>query len=366
MTPPWEFGSEFHWPDRSKWPHESPASPILPDDAQLYGSGRDALRALLEWGKLERGWRRVWFPSYFCADVIPAIAACMEEIASYEDSPLDPDPLVPPGVNTGSDAVIVLNPFGLRGPHSFDAVADVIEDHSHDPWGPWVRESRASWCFASLRKTLPIPDGGALWSPAGHDVPVAGPATDERKAASHMKLSAMALKTAYLSGGGVDKERFRSLQIEGERRIAAGPISGATELATEMLRSLPYESWRAARKTNWEFLASALRGEEGLRILEPHDEGACPFSVVLDLGARDVRDRVRGLLIDESIYTAVLWPLDEGPQNDLTRAAAELSHRLLSVPCDFRYARDDMSRVARSIEIALRRARQEGGHEKSA
>jgi hypothetical protein len=211
-----------------------------------------------------------------------------------------------------------------------------------------------------LRKTLPIPDGGAVWSPAEHDVPVAGPATDERKAASHMKLSAMALKTAYLSGGGVDKERYRTLQVDGERRIAAGPISGATELVTELLPSLPWEPWRLARRLNWEFLVSALGAQEGLRILEPHDRDACPFSLVLDLGAKGIRDRVRSLLIEESIYTAVLWPLDEGPQNDLTRTAAELSNRLLSVPCDFRYTQPDLLKVAKSIVAALQQAGQGG------
>jgi hypothetical protein len=361
MTLSWEYGSEFHWPDLSRWPRPVTAPPILPRDAQLFGSGRDALRAVLEWGKRERGWRRAWIPSYFCNDVTPVIESSMEKIAFYHDSPLDASPPAPSEANAGRDVVIVLNYFGLRGRNAGESIAaasaDVIEDHSHDPWGPWVRASGADWCFASLRKTLPIPDGGALWSPAGLDVPAAGPATDVRKAASHQKLSAMALKTTYLSGGGIDKERFRTLQIEGEKSIAAGPISGATELVRELLRSLPWESWRAARRSNWEFLADSLRPEEGLRILEPYDAESCPFSLVLDLGDGEIRDRLRDLLIDESIYTAILWPLDAGPQNDLTRAAARLSRRLLSVPCDFRYSRDDLLRVARSIVTAFRSAK---------
>ena len=358
MTFPWEFGGEFHWPEQTGWPKASMVGPIFPDNTQLFGSGRDALRALLEWGKRERGWRQAWIPSYFCSDVTPVIESCMERTEVYEDSPLYPAPLLPPEPTSEQDVVILVNFFGLRGPRAFEAFASSaatsIVDQSHDPWSSQALASRAGFCFASLRKTLPIPDGGALWSPMGNELPHTVPATDERRIASHLKLSAMVLKAAYLAGGRIDKDQFRTLQIEGEQGIASGEVSGATELVRELLKIMPYDSWREARRSNWEFLASALRAEEGIRVLEPYDEEAYPFSLVVDLGTKKIRNYVRSRLIEESIYTAVLWPLDESRRDERTRAAIDLSHRLLSVPCDFRYSEEDLSRVARCITAAIR------------
>jgi hypothetical protein len=40
----------------------------------------------------------------------------------------------------------------------------LVEDHSHDPFSPWAVGSSADYAFCSLRKTLPVPDGGLLWS----------------------------------------------------------------------------------------------------------------------------------------------------------------------------------------------------------
>jgi hypothetical protein len=76
-----------------------------------------------------------------------------------------------------------MNYFGLRTPPDLELPegVEVLEDHSHDPVSAWAEQSSADFCLASLRKTLPINDGGALWSPVGHRLP---PAPPDRAAAS--------------------------------------------------------------------------------------------------------------------------------------------------------------------------------------
>src|SRR5690606_7795309 len=133
-------------------------------DAQgrLYGSGRDALRALLRHGKTQLGWQRLLIPSYFCQDVA---ASFTRELPTevYVDRPgLRPDERAI--ATREGDAVLNVNLFGFRTAQwafKLPGVA-VIEDHTHDPWSAWAATSQADFAVASLRKTLPLPDGGVL------------------------------------------------------------------------------------------------------------------------------------------------------------------------------------------------------------
>jgi hypothetical protein len=117
----WEHGSEFHWP-ALKGPDDSTRRPWHPSGL-LLGSGRDAFRVLLDHGRVERGWRRLRIPSYFCQEVAAALLEAGLPIDVYEDRPTAPaDPL--PSSRDG-DLVLIVNTFALRsrpapyrGPHA--------------------------------------------------------------------------------------------------------------------------------------------------------------------------------------------------------------------------------------------------------
>ena len=350
----WEYGSEFHWLDVDDQPKE----PILPQGSILFGSGRDTIRALVRMGVGERGWRRWLLPSYFCQEVTATIAAAGVDVELYEDSPLNPASAPLSGMLAKGDVILLVNYFGLRGMQAYEAVhadgADVVEDHSHDPWSQWARTSCAEYCFASLRKTLPIPDGGALWSPRGLQLPTPVRVTPERASASHLKLSAMLLKRLYLEGRQIEKDEYRRLQRAGEEKIASGPVSGPTKLVEDLLPVLPWDSWRALRRQDHGILSDALRGKGGFKILKPFEEiGSCPFSVILKFDSPGLRDHVRSYLIANSIFPAILWPIESSQERHATRSAAKLSKLLLSIPCDCRYSEDDFLRVAGIIRDAV-------------
>src|ERR671922_295368 len=142
----------------------------------------------------------------------------------------------------------LLKVFSMRGaqPAQTDAEVDdvglhdavVVEDHSHDPFSPWALGSEASYAFSSLRKTLPIPDGGILWSPRGLDLP---PQPRGSADGSELKLAAMLVKGRYLAEGGDGlKKRFRRLQLEGEEALARAPVAAASPAAPEaVIRGAP-------------------------------------------------------------------------------------------------------------------------------
>jgi len=344
----WEHGSEFH--RVAPLPGGSEAGTPPWRGGLLVGSGRDALRLLVRHGRATRRWRRLWIPSYLCQEVVAAIAAEGLTLEAYPDLP--GHPLALPAAQPG-DAVLVVNTFGRRGgpPPAPPPGVDLVEDHTHDPTSPWSRASQAEFAVASLRKTLPIPEGGVLWSPGGCTLPTAPPLTEERRHAADAKRQAMVLKARYLAGEPVEKEDFRRLALAGEAGMASGNVSAMSEETRAALEALPLERWRAARASNLTFLADRLAHLRWLSVLAVEAPSAVCFSAVLVVDEPARRDRVRSGLIARRVYPAVLWPLEETvlPVSDEARA---LSRRVLSLHCDARYSEEDLARVAQLVEEA--------------
>jgi hypothetical protein len=347
----WEQGSDFHWPQLAA-EEECGDHPWAGRPASFFGSGRDALRAMLGHGVVELGWKRLWIPSYFCQEVAAALHVPGVALHAYSDAPGE-EPSWPSDLGK-SDAVLVVNFFGLRecvdSSHLKDGGAAIIEDHTHDPWSPWARSSWADFCVASLRKTLPVPEGGVVWSPRGKTLPAEPPVTDERQRAADAKRSAMLLKSRYLSGQPVEKDEFRALFIDGESHIASGPISGMTRATRALLGCFPVASWRKKRKENFGLLVACLAGVPWLRVLRPQDTSCVPLSTVIVTDTAERRENVRRALIANRIYPAVLWSLEEPVAGgSIPSEHVDLSRRVLSLHCDARYGESDLSRVAAEL-----------------
>ncbi|MHB8960172.1 MAG: hypothetical protein ACYDAN_11150, partial [Candidatus Limnocylindrales bacterium] len=248
-----------------------------PDDAPLFASGTDALAALLRWGAEHRGWSRVWLPSYYCPEVPAALRAFPAdvEVLAYPDHELwaAPDPRGVPAVE--GDVVVVANQLGVRRRPAVDRPvhrgADLVEDHSHDLGSDWARNSVADYAFASLRKTLPIPDGGVVWSPRGLDLPpeprTAGGGTAARRLAS-------AIERRHRLGGAVADERLRLRALARVAAAAAGvpatavapsppgspQRAGISPVSRALVAQMPLRAWRERRRANIERLADAVGG----------------------------------------------------------------------------------------------------------
>jgi hypothetical protein len=335
----WEHGSFFHL-SRQTGVLEAPwmAGPFT-----LWGSGRDAIRALLAWGREELGFERLLLPSFFCPEVTPALERELP-VAIYPDAPDGP----PPARVEASprDVVLVVNIYGMRGRSRPDTPAVVLEDHSHDPLSGWAYHSGADYAVTSLRKTLPLPDGGVLWSPRRRDLP-----PERRWTAGHARmaanrLAAMAWKRQYLEGLPVDKQQYRRRAEASEAAVGEGEISGITPLSRERLPALPARAWRERRARNLAVFRSALGEVPGVSLLE------APFAATLLFDSPARREHVRAVLVAARVYPAVLWPLQSYPYPGVPPRHRELSQRLLSLHCDFRYGEGDMERVAEAVRRA--------------
>lgn len=350
----WEFGSEFHYPSFLPLKHPPPAWPNRPT---YWGSGRDAMRAICKFGKEHLNWKTLWLPNYFCQDVIKSISTVGIPLMFYPDSPLNKFPNIPWGDLSGLDAILVNNYFGLRPAMQYNDNRHkccVIEDHTHDPWSNWAKKSSADYCLASLRKTLPVSDGGILWSPVNALLPKQLASTSDREAAAADKQLAMILKSLYLDGHPILKNDFRQLSLTGESHIAEGAVSGMTHFTQTIIPTMPIQKWRKIRRKNFNKFAQAIKQIDGIKLLYPHDEDCCPFSTIIIFSSSNQRSITKTHLINNNVYPAVLWPMDDSYSIEaISESSIQFSQTMLSLHCDFRYNDDDIARVVQLIKESI-------------
>lgn len=338
-----EFGSDFHYinPGRQEGRTVRDCFP----SAQLYADGRQALIAIYK----HQGWSRLWVPEYFCYDVLGSLIAEGVVIEYYDDYPgADDEETIKEIHFRDGDALLRVNYFGLRGYRTNTGLpVPVVEDHTHDLTGEWAANSDADWCIASLRKSLPIAEGGILWSPKGHVMPAEPECLNVNEAVADRRWKAMALKTGYLSKDSGSKEVFRKEMIDTEAFFDDASVSSIDNRTRDYLGCFDVSVWYSLKQRNWQELKDSLFGS--FTLLEPENHNCTPFSFTILCESADYREELRKRLIDSSIYPAILWDVPSGSSSRVK----EVSSRMLSIHCDGRYSVDDIRQMGAMIENVL-------------
>lgn len=344
-----EFGSDFHYVSgfQSKG---NTLSDFYPH-ANYYADGRQALKHLYH----SQGWQRLWMPEYFCYDVIASLKEAGLNLIFYQDWPDDHsdsdtlENIQRKGRFLPADAVLRVNYYGTRKHRSTEIlpVAAVVEDHTHDLIGDWPIHSTADWCIASLRKTLPIPEGGMLWSPVGLKLPQSPESSVENEQIVAARWEAMKLKARYLAGEAVEKAEFRKGYVDTEEYFDHAPVCALDKTSQEYLKSFDIRGWYNQKRSNWELLRDIKK--EGVKVIIPEKIGCYPFSLVLLFDNPDERDRVRKALIEHQIYPAVLWNIPAPTDGEIFK----FSRGMLSIHCDARYNGEDIQQMRLIIESIL-------------
>lgn len=342
MKAPWEIGSEFHWD--SVYLKGTPM--ISPSGAKLFARGVGALMALMIQEQKGGVRPRLHLPSYFCIDVAKRLTSVCD-VLWFRDLPTQSFPDFSTLKPRAGDFVLALNYFGQWDNarwRNFDKSegVKVIEDHSHDPLSDWAQLSVADYALASLRKTLPVPDGAWLWSPVGLQVP--DPIEGE-SIGPYKKLAAMNLKSEYLNGRIFDKEVFRELQIEGEQLLDSPPLACASKFSGALLAQMGAGTLRTRRIANITRFKELLdqKSRQSFKLLRPIDAASDgSFNPVLLCASNPIRDGLRSHLRENSVFAPNHWPQDASTYHSNDSQAVALSERLLTMPIDFRYSTPDV------------------------
>ena len=340
-----EFGSDFQYINS----YDSGRAHLTNvfRDAVLLASGRQCIVSLIR----QYGWKRVWIPDYFCYEVIETIKEQTSvKVVFYEDTPLS-EGTVTDLPFQGGDVLLRMNYFGLRNHRSNKCITvPVIEDHSHDPFGHWALYSDADWCISSIRKILPIPEGGMMWSPKGNALGVSFQPSKKNEQIAAIRWEGMEMKAKYLNGEDNIKNDFRKKYTETEEWFDKAEPSLIDDRSRNVVsEELDINLWQGAKRKNWNLLKSLVE-KETCRILEPEDESCTMFSLVLLFESKKHREAVRKKLIEASVYPAILWTVSSCASME----ARSFSDRMLSVHCDGRYQEEDVRQLAEILNLALK------------
>lgn len=333
-----EFGSNFHYV-QMKGDHTLKCD--YPD-AVYYATGRHALIDLYR----QMGWKRLWVPEYFCYEVLGSMQREGVNLSFYADYPtIDEDCEVSRLPFENGDALLRVNYYGLRSRRDNHAIdVPVVEDHTHDLIGDWACHSDADWCIASLRKTLPLAEGGMLWSPRGHRLPAEPHESPSNHALAAGMWHAMRLKTLYLEDKIRNKSEFRQTMVAAEESMDTLELSALDQETADYIKTFDVLQWYRRKRENWSALSDIQ--SDKFRVLLPESSDCNPFSLTLLFNEKQERDRYRRALIDQDVYPAILWEIPAGKQP----LVSDFSLRMLSIHCDARYSKDDISKL-RSIII---------------
>ena len=338
-SPSWQLGSDFDWDSAIMCPEGGQQEPpwVSPTEAVSYfESGRQAIASLISHLASE-GRSRVMMPSHYCESMVqPFLRAgwTIDFCRVGKDWVINPpsEPLERPtetlifsasffGVSESSSWSAFLREERARG-------AVVLSDETHRVLGQGL--PLADFRVASLRKMLPVPDGGAL---VGLDVP-SSPGGKQ----GELRELAMKAKSQVLRGRAeVDYLRlFGEAERETDRLVAPASMSSATN---SLVERLDYEFMRQRRTENARQLVGGLDGCS-TRVSTAH----APVASHVVVSGPDIAS-LRRHLISRRIFPPVHWPEPElGPHPPWPWRTDVLSN-----PIDHRYTPEDMERVVAAV-----------------
>jgi len=336
LPAPFEMGSWFHLME--EFPTSSHS---LFRDAKLFRSGRDALRSIVT--AAPRKIRRVHVPTYFCHDVTEHIRSEFD-ICLYSDAPFLPSF----NLEIDDDELAVVVEYFGNPAHPVVTGGLVALDRTMAPWADHRYQRNPDAVFGSLRKTVPLPDGGyAVTNQSTIGVlPEAGP-SDKHETAVAQVLKAMASKSKFLAGESIDKSEFLDVLASWDHRILASGHCGISKYSKRIVHDLDLEWFASARRTNLNFLKHLHPDAWSGTRWTPAESHA-----VLMCSSSSLRNQLRSTLAAISVYTPLFWALPAWIEDSQARDVAD---SLLVLHIDHRYGIDHLHRLALVLDhVSLR------------
>ena len=311
-------------------------------DVYYYASGRTALYQILH--SLAPQYHKLWLPDWLCHTMVDAVEKAGFEYCFYEldaDFKATIEALDKSGFKDG-EAVLMINYFGLQNLTGIsksikDAYpnAVVIEDDVQAFWMFSEKENPfADYRFTSLRKALPVPDGGLV--KAKRPMPMA---TGENTFAS-LKIKAGAMKF-HRGEKGINDEDYLKLFKEGDKLIPENYDSVISSDSQRLFAATDLEKAKKLRQANAAQLIAGL-DEIGIKPMIPVSPGSVPLFVPIYL---ENRDEVRRRMFQHEVFCPIHWPLD----GMSVKRGADMAAHELSLIVDQRYGVNEMEEILKFI-----------------
>lgn len=331
-----EFGSDFNYIEGDNYLNKT--SLFESEKISLLFSGRVALFNLLNFGIKKYKWNKIGFPSYYCHEVVDFCRKLPIEIIYYNYNPFSNIQNIE-WDDDDKSVLVNVDYFGLKKiDTSFLKKSVIIDDLTHNLLG--IKDSKADYCFGSLRKQLPVGVGGFCLG-IREDVTFLVPFNDFANKIALQKLSAMFLKSEYLAGNFENKNIFRDLFIDAEHKFESFQTnSKLPEIIKSQLFALSEEN--LIQKT-WNNIDQAIAKLKLKKCKVIDSDIKTRFGLVLVFEENILRNKLRSYLIENNIYPAVLWPFQK-KESDIF-----YENRTLFIHLDYRYSWEDIDFIVLKI-----------------
>ena len=304
-------------------------------DVYYYASGRTALYQILR--SLVPQHHKLWLPDWLCHTMVDAVEKAGFEYCFYEldsDFKATTDALDRSGFKD-SEAVLMINYFGLQDltgiSKKIKAIypnAIVIEDDVQAYWAFAEKENPfADYRFTSLRKALPVPDGGLVKTK--RPMPTAA----GENTFAPLKIKAGAMKF-HRGEEGINDEDYLKLFKEGDKLIPENYDSVMSSGSQRLFAGTDMEKAKKQRQANAAQLIAGL-DEIGIKPMISVVKDCVPLFVPIYL---ENRDEVRRRMFQHEVFCPIHWPLDGMP----VKRGADMAAHELSLIMDQRYGEKEM------------------------
>ena len=315
-----------------------------------FNTGRAAIEALLNCLKKE-GYNRVWLPSYNCSSVYDAAKRAGVVIALY---PVNKDLHIDSGVFDSlqrNDILYLVNFFGRKETErTYEAIRKakdngvvVVEDLSLSLLSAGENIGFGDYVIGSVRKWLPIPDGGFIASRQRL------PQFTKADAANDYTLyyfAAQVMKSQYLQDTTLDKQVFLNLSNKGmEKLFSDYTIREISEISKRVIDATNLNEVAEIRKRNYNCLYECLCNIKEVKLMaEPLAERVALGMVI----CVEDRDALFKHLIQNGVYCNIHWRENESTAQ--FEDSRYLSQHCLTLPCDQRYETEQMNHIYKTIK----------------
>ena len=343
------YGSSFYTPDKNRI--EAIKNIDFSDEYVLLYNGRDAINYVILLISKTIDIQTLWMPDYYCPHVKSWLEKRFANIKYYSINPFDatnqPDWKQ---FNTQTDVVILNNFWGCR---SYEIPKEnrpiIIEDHSHGWLNASALHSKADYCIASLRKTVPLPMGGIAWIPnskkTGRSLVSTTILTDYGTNDTSMAQAwdviqkGMDLKAicSDKSAKNVYLEYFSQGEIMIRENMSTYQVADRHK---NQLKEISFKNYGEFKADNLKYLLSKIKKFKSFKII--NTDNCDYFGLILVFKAKNALNDLKQYLICHSIYPAELWPENSAPGN---------YKYLLNIHVDFRYNKIDMEYIAKVVNL---------------
>ena len=219
---------------------------------------------------------------------------------------------------------------------SFKVIEDCVQTCASSAYG-----KHGDYIVHSLRKFLPVPDGGIIES----DEPIPSPLLPPDESFISEKILSKLVR-----GVNGEAEEFLDLYSHSEMKIVNEITPReCSHLTRLLLQKLDFEEAGKHRIRFWHLLAKALKQ---VSIVTPlfsrlgEDETPLLFPVLVK---KKLRDPLRSFLAQHSLYCPVHWVLSETSLHSQFPVDCDLSQSLLSIPIDQRVSEETLQKLVTTL-----------------